>query len=180
MGQSTWGVLFVAFLAQVAFASNCKLLGSSNSKPFPSLTQCYKYNQGACCVSAHDDFIKGEFEKLLSETCRREYPSLEYWYCLACNPDQPSFVDSSTKEVRVCQSYANKLFSGDTYDNCGLNDKNGVTIAALPSDTYNNVSMFMSSYPPPYFSDHTFVVVNDGDNCFAAASRVHLSLVAIV
>jgi len=85
------------------------------SQPFPSLTQCYKQNQQACCVSAHDSTISGEYEGLLSGTCIREYPDLETYYCLGCAPDSDEYIDyyhnASTKpadlsrEKRVYHRY---------------------------------------------------------------------------
>ena len=40
-------------------------------KPFPSLTQCYKYNTESCCVSGHDQEIANHFKGILSDTCLR-------------------------------------------------------------------------------------------------------------
>jgi hypothetical protein len=94
--------LFGGFLALLATGvgatdvavDKCTLLGGAEpAKPFPSLTQCYKQNQQACCVSAHDAQIQGEYSELLSDTCVREYQDLEHYYCLGCNPRQSEFID---------------------------------------------------------------------------------------
>lgn len=61
-------------------------------KPFPSLTQCYRYNTFACCVSGHDTKIKSDYENLLSTTCLREYEALENYYCLGCDPEQGKYT----------------------------------------------------------------------------------------
>jgi len=71
----------------------CFLLdGKEPSKPFPSLTQCYKNNQEACCVSAHDSTIEGSYSGLMSATCLREYQQLEHYFCLGCNPNMFDYV----------------------------------------------------------------------------------------
>jgi len=71
----------------------CYLLdGKDSDKPFPSLTQCYKNNQEACCVSAHDATIEGQYAGLLSTTCLREYQELEHYFCLGCNPNMFNYI----------------------------------------------------------------------------------------
>ena len=35
----------------------CTLTGVQSQDPYPSLSQCYKYNNAACCTSVHDDYI---------------------------------------------------------------------------------------------------------------------------
>lgn len=64
------------------------------TQPFPSLTQCYKNNQRACCVSAHDSYIAGKYGEILSPTCLREYQYLENYFCLGCYPEQVSLSNS--------------------------------------------------------------------------------------
>jgi len=72
---------------------SCFLLGGDKAdKPFPSLTQCYKQNQQACCVSAHDATIADTYSGILSGTCIREYSDLEQWYCFGCSPDSDSYI----------------------------------------------------------------------------------------
>merc|ERR1712118_367169 len=112
------------------------------SKPFPSLTQCYKNNQNACCVSAHDYTIASAYTEILSSTCLREYEYLELYYCMGCYPHQGKYVGNTTGygyvyppdakfTMRICKSFAMKLYDPDNsngkynYDNCGLIDSNG-------------------------------------------------------
>ena len=77
-------------------------------KPYPSLTQCYKYNgaPGSCCVSAHDEQIHAQYASHFSSTCLREYPEFEFYYCIGCNPDEQDFTDPASKKIRVCKPYA--------------------------------------------------------------------------
>ena len=62
------------------------------AQPFPSLTQCYKNNQDACCVSGHDATIADAYSSILSSTCLREYSHLEHFFCLGCNPVMNNFI----------------------------------------------------------------------------------------
>jgi len=89
--------LLTTFVASVGAATTsenqCFLLNGANSeKPFPSLTQCYKNNQDACCVSAHDATIESKYGGLLSSTCLREYQDLEHYFCLGCNPEMAKYI----------------------------------------------------------------------------------------
>jgi len=112
-------LLLVALGFAVASADGkCKLLDMPADKPYPSLTQCYKDNQMACCVSAHDDTISDAYSSILSSTCLREFSYLEQYYCLGCNPKQPDFISGTSADgacgnatLHVCQSFANHLFS---------------------------------------------------------------------
>jgi len=91
--------ILAVFLSGVCYAAAsddkdvCYLLnGKVSDKPFPSLTQCYKNNQEACCVSAHDATIEGSYSGLLSTTCLREYQNLEHYFCLGCNPNMFKYI----------------------------------------------------------------------------------------
>jgi hypothetical protein len=117
------GLALVASAAAATTAKNCKLIAAPADKPFPSLTQCYKDNQRACCVSAHDQKISESYSSLLSGTCLREFPMLEMYYCLGCNLDQPKFISGTDNNdggtcgnatLHVCQSFADNLFGFDT------------------------------------------------------------------
>jgi len=140
-------------------------------KPFPALTQCYKYNTEACCISGHDSTIADAYNNILSSTCLREYPDLELYYCIGCNPEQPKYVDEEKKELRICKSFAKKLFDKDPtkYDNCGL--KHSTAGFILPSYEYSSSKTFLNDFKPPYFADYKIVVVDDGTNCLTSAAR---------
>ena len=78
-------------------------------KPFPSLTQCYKYN-----AEARQQWPRWSnqvcFQQWLSSTCLREFPDLEVYMCFGCHLQQPKYVDLATKTIRVCKSFADSLF----------------------------------------------------------------------
>ena len=154
------------------------------TKPFPSLTQCYKNNQGACCVSAHDAYIESMYGEILSTTCLRQFPYLEQYYCLGCNPDQGKWVvgndytyetDSGGNAVtdatgspvwnfdlRICRSFMDFLYMPDeelyNYDKCGLLDGG---VGYLPTSRFFNSSQFINVIKPPYFEHVNWVEVND-------------------
>jgi len=94
-------LIALACVAAVAVATDgdesnqpCFLLnGGKASKPFPSLTQCYKQNQQACCVSAHDQTIQNAYGNVLSGTCIREYADLEQYFCLGCSPNADTYIN---------------------------------------------------------------------------------------
>jgi hypothetical protein len=153
-------------------------------QPFPSLTQCYKFNTQACCVSGHDHKIKEDYGALLSPTCIREFSQLEYYMCLGCNSDQPKYVDDK-KNVRICKKFADKLWTTDPtiYDTCGLNVPSLGLGYVLPSRYYTNASHFLNALKPPYFDDHTIVIAAEGetDNCLDSSAMSNMvSMVAVV
>lgn len=173
------------------------------AKPFPSLTQCYKNNQGACCVSAHDAYIESMYAEILSTTCLRQFPYLEQYYCLGCNPDQGKWVvgndysyetDSGGSPVttadgspvwnfdlRICRSFMDFLYMPDSdehnYDKCGLLDDG---VGYLPTSRYYNASQFINDIKPPYFEHVNWVEVNDvtdsSGNAFAEDATCYVPI----
>lgn len=193
------------FLRKTSFDED-KFLGPKKyhyrppKKPFPSLTQCYKNNQRACCVSAHDSYIAAAYAKILSPTCLREYQNLENYFCLGCYPDQGDFLvpdnSSDTTEkspyllddkgdgiftMRICKSFAQNLYApaaqgSYNYDNCGLVDGDGK--GYLPKEKYANYSEFIEAIKPPYFEQVKWEVIDDSidkdTKCFGAATAIHV------
>jgi len=165
----------------------CFLYFFLNLQPFPALTQCYKFNQKACCTSGHDATIKDSYSSLLSNTCLREFPNLEYFYCLGCSDKQTMFVDIDRKEIHVCSSFAKKLWDDVDYDRCGLSLGDASWPYVLPRIEYSSATEFLNqpSIKPPYFQDYK-IVVDEGentDNCFhtsMATVRATVSTMAIL
>lgn len=177
----------------------CKLTQAFPTRPAPSLTQCYKYNTESCCVAGHDQKIKVEYKSLLSATCLREFPELEFYYCLGCHPEQSKYIgedEFGTPIVKVCETYANQLFEKG-YSNCGLNllvDNPLVTadnpvadwnMSFIPSDTrqvvmphhvFENATEFLNAMKPPYFEGYTIVIEPGNIGCFTSAASVLGSL----
>lgn len=110
-----------------ALGQNCSLIpGEEASAPNPSLVKCYRQNNLACCISAHDQNIQAKYAKLLPTQCQREYDNLEDYFCFACHSSQGKYVDSVNMTVTLCPSYAENVWGGDldkpstSYDNCGV------------------------------------------------------------
>lgn len=156
------------------------------AKPFPALTQCYKFNQKACCTSGHDATIKDSYSGLLSNTCLREFPNLEYFYCLGCSDAQATFVDVDRKVVHVCPSFSKQLWDDVDYDRCGLNLGTNAWPFVLPRIEYPNSTIFLNhqKIKPPYFRDYDIVVDDkDNENCFKssmASVRASVSMIVVV
>lgn len=179
-------------------APKCLLTQETCAKPQPSLTQCYKYNQQSCCVAGHDHVIKSEYDNMWSSTCVREYPQLELLFCLGCNDEQASYVNTTSKEVRVCRIFAESLFNPDEstrtlYDNCGILVGSDVLLPGVAkkedgSDLFSNAEEFINykdaseNYPlrPPFFKDYTFKVVAEDVDCFIPSSATRLAASVLV
>lgn len=190
------------FLKKSSFSDQGSHLQSKNSyvyaeaaKPFPSLTQCYKNNQLACCVSAHDSYIETKYSEILSTTCLREYQALENYFCLGCYPEQGHYVVSAdvnatgaakytldadgkgTFTIAICKTFVESLYDPSesngnyNYDNCGLIDPN-TGEGYLPKERYANYSEFIEAIKPPYFENVKWLVVDDTESphvdCFNA------------
>merc|ERR1719183_2548621 len=174
-------------------------------KPFPSLTQCYKNNQLACCVSAHDSYIESQYGSILSTTCLREYQHLENYFCLGCYPDQGKFLvkDNTTSPLspyklddegngvftlRICKSFVEELYNPTAqgsynYDNCGLLDPD-TGEGYLPRERYANYSEFIQAFKPPYFDKVKWLVIDDSGSsyppCFSASTTMQMGIMTLV
>ena len=81
-------MIFKLLLLTLVFADDdCTLIQKEAEKPSPSLVKCYRHNNLACCVAAHDSGIGSAYSDLLSDNCQREYNELEDYFCYGCNPE---------------------------------------------------------------------------------------------
>mmetsp|Transcript_4610 Transcript_4610/g.10133 ORF Transcript_4610/g.10133 Transcript_4610/m.10133 type:complete len:230 (-) Transcript_4610:159-848(-) len=124
-----------------ASAGACFASGMGADKPFPSLTQCYRHNEKACCKSAHDHLVKSALADLLAPACLKEYPMLEDLFCALCDSgsvweaDTPAGVftgahvrlQDNTVNLVFCESFLKSLWGDQDlnqptteFDNCGL------------------------------------------------------------
>jgi hypothetical protein len=61
-------LLVFAYLALAD--EDCFLLGGDDAeKPSPSLIKCYRHNNMACCVAAHDANIESDYGTILPGNC---------------------------------------------------------------------------------------------------------------
>ena len=116
---------------------------------------------------------------------------------------QPSVTDNLKKEIRICKSYAQKIYGNDDlnapttkFDSCGLYVPGDTNNAAELSftDGENNI-VIPSRYPPfstadkffneetfkpTFFKDHRIMIVEDGPDCFNKSIQLSLGLLAAV
>lgn len=107
-------------------------------RPAPALQPrylkfCQDYNQKSCCIPGHDMENQLQFENLidgLGPGCKNPmmYPAIRYYYCLGCDPKQPEYTDEDKQEIRVCQSFVDRIWrdEGKEYDDCGVMKSNDV------------------------------------------------------
>ena len=75
--------------------SQCTLTGFQSKDPYPSLITCYKYNNEACCLSVHDDYIKDQLSSMLTDSCLGKYNELEDLMCLGCHPFEMEYISTN-------------------------------------------------------------------------------------
>ena len=109
----------------------------------------------------------------MSVTCLREFPPLEYFFCLGCHDRQMKFVDVDNKKVHVCPSFAKKLWNHMDYDRCGLALGDSRTWPFIkPWAEYSSAQEFLNvdAIKPPYFDDYEIVIDSaESSNCFTSA-----------
>ena len=143
-------------------SGNCTLTRKSSQDPLPSLSKCYKYNNEACCMSVHDDYIDEQIGNILSPSCIRKYTEFENLMCFGCHPLESNYIDKENKIIRICKSFATTLWDGPDsenyealdhpttiFDNCGfkvvyegldtLTDEHYI----IPSEKFQNISHFL-------------------------------------
>ena len=140
-----------------------------------------------------------QFENLiegLGPGCKNPmmYPEVRYFYCLGCDPNQPLYTNETSKEIRVCSSFVNKLWADPAYEDCGVMYSN-----ACPSNWQNDGFdpyacgddlllpksqqsweavtgeagpatgiAFMNQFKPPGLDDYTFVEDPGNVDCWNA------------
>lgn len=109
------------------FSLNCNLTLAVPINPYPSLSQCYNFNDLTCCNSVHDFFIKQKLINLLTSNCLTKYPELNNLFCLFCSPYQPYFANSTLNSnnrqtINICKSFLNQLWTNSTNYESGLYD----------------------------------------------------------
>ena len=166
--------------------ATCALTGFEPKEP-RYLKFCQDYNQKSCCIPGHDMENQLQFENLidgLGPGCKNPmmYPAIRYYYCLGCDPKQPEYTDEDKQEIRVCQSFVDRIWrdEGKEYDDCGVmksndcpeqwgdNDFDPYTcgddlIIPRMFNATNTASKFLNFFKPPGI-EHTIVAVpDDGD-----------------
>ena len=168
-------------------SDRCTLTRKPSQDPFPSLSKCYKYNNEACCMSVHDDFIDSTINDILSSSCIRKYTEFENLMCFGCHPLESSYIEinGTQKIIRICKSFALNLWNGAEsenkdyetlnkptaiFDNCGfkvvyegldtLTDEHYI----IPSEKFQNISHFFKFIKIPFYEDYEIVIQNVTDD----------------
>lgn len=181
-----FNILFISLITLIASASKsdyCTLTGEGSKDPFPSLVKCYKYNNEACCVSVHDDYINNYISSILTDACLRKYNEFEDLMCFACHPLENHYINETLKEIYICKDFAKRLwnatndeelnFNTTIFDNCGFkgdadifeeisDGKNYI----IPSKNQNLSSFeeFFNIIKIPFFENYKLILVNEDDN----------------
>ena len=178
--------LFISLITLITSASKsdyCTLTGERSKDPFPSLVKCYKYNNEACCVSVHDDYINNYISSILTDACLRKYNEFEDLMCFACHPLENYYINETLKEIYICKDFAKRLwnatndeelnFNTTIFDNCGF--KGDADIFSEISDGKNyiipsknkNLSSFNDFFniiKIPFFENYKLILVNEDEN----------------
>lgn len=186
-------------------AGKCTLTKKPSQDPFPSLSKCYKYNNEACCLSVHDDYISNQIDSILSPSCVRKYPDFENLMCLGCHPLEHKYVYNKTDEfgnvthyIRICKSFAESLWNcteegsldspTHVFDNCGfkvdlLEDFQEFENErfVIPSEVFHNFSEFFHFIKIPFYEDYEIEIQEEtDDNCYNYSLFIKINLVSIL
>jgi len=153
---------------------------------------CQDYNQRACCIPGHDMENQLQFEFLidgLGPGCKNPmmYPAIRYFYCLGCDPEEPTFRNTTDSTVRVCRSFVDRIWrdEGAEYDDCGVMKPNDCPdgfddfdpytcgddlIIPRKTEGFDSALNFMNKFKPPGMGDYSFVIAEDDDpdGCWTA------------
>ena len=161
-------------------SEKCTLTRRGSEDPYPSLSKCYKYNNEACCMSVHDDYINDYINKILSPSCVRKYPNFENLMCFGCHPLENKYIDYENNEIRICKSFAEDFWGGPLdqnstkFDNCGfkvddsedsnecLKSRDGENYI-IPSERFENFYTFMECIKIPFYEKYKIITQEDED-----------------
>lgn len=193
--------LSLIFLFQSTFTAksnksksdHCTLTEKPSKDPFPSLVKCYKYNNEACCMSVHDDYISNYISTLLTDPCLRKYSEFEDLMCLACHPLESNYVDSENKKIRICIDFAMRLWNAseydelnkptDIFDNCGFKSDNFEIDDKfiIPSKHWDNFTHFFTDIRVPLFEDYDLTLINnDEGQCYNIGGIQNLNFIICI
>ena len=167
--------------------NNCTLTRKPRADPFPSLLKCYKYNNEACCLSVHDDYIDTYISSLLSPSCIRRYPLFEILMCFGCHPNERKYINITTKEIRICKEFAQELWKENeeqkdidlnspskVFDQCGFKVDTDIfdlrfdgQTYIIPSEVFSNFSDFLDYVKIPFYEGYKIVIQEEtNDICY--------------
>ena len=174
--------------------NNCTLTRKPRADPFPSLLKCYKYNNEACCLSVHDDYIDTYISSLLSPSCIRRYPLFEILMCFGCHPNERKYINITTKEIRICKEFAQELWKENeeqkdidlnspskVFDQCGFKVDTNIfdhrfdgQAYIIPSEVFSNFSDFLDYVKIPFYEGYK-IVIQEETNEFCYNDKVYIN-----
>ena len=171
-------IIFFLIITLIEIKSNnntCTLTSRPSADPYPSLLKCYKYNNDACCLSVHDDYIETYINQIFSPACVRKYPLFEILMCLGCHPSEYKYLNLTEKKINMCRSFAEELWGGDlnypstVFDQCGFKVETDILTNSkfqnysylIPSDVFKNFSDFFEYIKIPYYEDYTIEIQDE-------------------
>lgn len=163
--------------------SQCTLTGFQSKDPYPSLITCYKYNNEACCLSVHDDYIKDQLSSMLTDSCLGKYNELEDLMCLGCHPFEMEYISTNEKGetvLTICKDFVKRLWdvSSDEdlnkttskYDNCGFKSEyfnpDAGSPFIIPSKYFTSVYHFLNNFTIPFYEHVKIEISDDNNNCY--------------
>ena len=184
-------IIFFLIITLIEIKSNnntCTLTSRPSADPYPSLLKCYKYNNDACCLSVHDDYIETYINQIFSPACVRKYPLFEILMCLGCHPSEYKYLNLTEKKINMCRSFAEELWGGDlnspstVFDQCGFKVETDILTNSkfqnysylIPSDVFKNFSDFFEYIKIPYYEDYT-IEIQDETNEYCYNNDLNLN-----
>ena len=185
---------------KVSKSDKCTLTRKPSQDPFPSLSKCYKYNNEACCMSVHDDYIDEIIQQILSSSCIRKYTEFENLMCFGCHPLESKYIDTENHIIRICRSFAVSLWNGPEsedyealnkpttiFDNCGfkveLEELTALTNESyiIPSEAFANFSDFFKYIKIPFYEDYTIELQTEtNDSCYNSSLYIKNVLLTFI
>jgi hypothetical protein len=208
--------LFFSLFIDILFAisntngqvGKCTLTHRPSQDPLPSLSKCYKYNNEACCLSVHDDYISGFIDSILSPSCIRKYTDFENLMCLGCHPLEYRYLGNETDEfgnithyIRICKSFAESLWNSSdsenslessthVFDNCGFKVELDTLLDdprfkdesyLIPSEAFHSFYEFFEYIKIPFYENYKIRIQNEtDDNCYNYSFFIKINLVSII
>ena len=172
-------ILFLIITKIKSDVDNCTLTRKPRADPFPSLLKCYKYNNDACCLSVHDDYIESYINQILSAPCVRKYPLFEILMCFGCHPNENKYIANNT--IRICRGFAEEFWGGDLngrstiFDQCGFKvEIDSLTKGKfenlsyiIPSEAFLNFYDFFEYIKIPFYEDYIITIQEEtNDYCY--------------
>ena len=173
----------------------CSLTGFKSNDPYPSLVKCYKYNNEACCMSVHDDYINNHLNNILTTSCLRKYSELEDLMCLGCHPLEMFYIDKTTRTINMCLDFALRLWNASNeeelnqptklYDNCGFKAFGDyLQIQGLryiiPSQEFLSLYDFFDKVKIPFYEDYKINIFKEkSDYCYNKSHIIRMSNYAL-